>query len=365
MSIAKRNVVIDIIKGIGICLMVCGHSGCPATNWIYLFHMSLFFIASGYLWNEKNSSSTSSLKKYVIRKIKSLWIPFIVINLFYTITFNIFYSWGLYSSVSGEGIIPVVPLDVTSFIKQIFLNILFSGGSQLAGATWFLRSLFCISIANAIIVFVLNKLNLSRCYFAIFFLTIVGAYLANDNTFFREILGTIGLESFFAGYYAFLLGVFFRKIDIFTILNKFKNVLLVVTFVLLTILNNFGTIQLNVGHIENILFYTLVSILGWCFIASLSTTISSINLCKFFVYVSQKSLWIIGLHFLSFKLVSLCIIVFKQGILSELAYYPTINQLQYVWLLYTLVGILVPLVIEKKFEKLSRLISIFFRRSIS
>lgn len=123
--------------------------------------------------------------------------------------------------------------------------------------------------------------------------------------------------------------------------------------------------SLNVGHIENILFYTLVSILGWCFIASLSTTISSINLCKFFVYVSQKSLWIIGLHFLSFKLVSLCIIVFKQGILSELAYYPTINQLQYVWLLYTLVGILVPLVIEKKFEKLSRLIAIFFRRSIN
>lgn len=50
-SIVERYKVIDVIKGYGICLMVCGHSGAPFTNWIYLFHMALFFIASGYLWN--------------------------------------------------------------------------------------------------------------------------------------------------------------------------------------------------------------------------------------------------------------------------------------------------------------------------
>lgn len=46
-SIVERYKVIDVIKGYGICLMVCGHSGVPFTNWIYLFHMALFFIASG------------------------------------------------------------------------------------------------------------------------------------------------------------------------------------------------------------------------------------------------------------------------------------------------------------------------------
>lgn len=43
-SIVERYKVIDVIKGYGICLMVCGHSGAPFTDWIYLFHMALFFI---------------------------------------------------------------------------------------------------------------------------------------------------------------------------------------------------------------------------------------------------------------------------------------------------------------------------------
>lgn len=39
----QRDTTLDCIKGYGICLMVCGHSGFPYRNWIYLFHMALFF----------------------------------------------------------------------------------------------------------------------------------------------------------------------------------------------------------------------------------------------------------------------------------------------------------------------------------
>ena len=40
MNLTKRNVSIDIIKGIGIFLMVSGHGGAPYTHFIYLFHIS-------------------------------------------------------------------------------------------------------------------------------------------------------------------------------------------------------------------------------------------------------------------------------------------------------------------------------------
>ncbi len=36
----NRNINIDIIKGIGIILMVGGHCGMPFTRFIYLFHIS-------------------------------------------------------------------------------------------------------------------------------------------------------------------------------------------------------------------------------------------------------------------------------------------------------------------------------------
>lgn len=114
-------------------------------------------------------------------------------------------------------------------------NFLFSGGTQLAGATWFLRSLFCISVINAIVVYVLKKIELDRFYFVIIIFIIAGACLVNANEIFRELAGKIGLESFFAGYYAFLLGVILRRINIISILNDFKNILLPVTFILLII----------------------------------------------------------------------------------------------------------------------------------
>lgn len=49
-----RDIHISKIKGIGICLMVLGHAlwlG-PLRDIIYLFHMPLFFITTGYLFKE-------------------------------------------------------------------------------------------------------------------------------------------------------------------------------------------------------------------------------------------------------------------------------------------------------------------------
>ena len=50
----KRDSVISITKGIAIILMVIGHAEAPEllTNFIYTFHMPLFFIAAGYFSTE-------------------------------------------------------------------------------------------------------------------------------------------------------------------------------------------------------------------------------------------------------------------------------------------------------------------------
>lgn len=47
----RRDPVIDSMRGIGIVLMVLGHSGYPGTDFIYLFHMALFFMLSGWLFS--------------------------------------------------------------------------------------------------------------------------------------------------------------------------------------------------------------------------------------------------------------------------------------------------------------------------
>lgn len=52
MKSTNRDLTWDAIKGIAILLMVVGHSGCPyyLRNFIYLFHMGLFYYASGHFF---------------------------------------------------------------------------------------------------------------------------------------------------------------------------------------------------------------------------------------------------------------------------------------------------------------------------
>lgn len=49
----QRDISIDIAKGIGIILVVYGHLACPVAREIFLFHMPLFFLLSGYFFLQK------------------------------------------------------------------------------------------------------------------------------------------------------------------------------------------------------------------------------------------------------------------------------------------------------------------------
>lgn len=84
----ERNVLIDFIKGISILLMVMAHS-CPPQllkNIVYLFHIGLFYYASGWLFNEDYLNSPLS---FVKRKLKGLYIPYVKWGLFYFLLVNI------------------------------------------------------------------------------------------------------------------------------------------------------------------------------------------------------------------------------------------------------------------------------------
>lgn len=55
---------IESLKGIGIILVVLGHTFWGGTKVIYAFHMPLFFFVSGMLFKEE----TRNPKKYLIKK---------------------------------------------------------------------------------------------------------------------------------------------------------------------------------------------------------------------------------------------------------------------------------------------------------
>lgn len=107
----KRYDWLDMAKGIGIVLVVMGHTLFPLHSVIDVFHMPLFFILSGF------TLKTASMDTFLMKKIDSIFIPFI------------FFS-----------------------IVSVPFSFLVSHESVFNGPLWFLQTLFIVLILAQLIV---------------------------------------------------------------------------------------------------------------------------------------------------------------------------------------------------------------------
>ncbi len=82
-AVSGRVEEIDIIKGIGIFLMIVNHIkfGNAVTAYIRAFCMPLFFVASGYIWRDKGEGMAHRLK----RRAKRLLLPYFFFGVLFCI----------------------------------------------------------------------------------------------------------------------------------------------------------------------------------------------------------------------------------------------------------------------------------------
>ena len=89
----KRIPYISFLQIIGPIFVVLGHSvnGIDATGWwyvfskewIYIFHMPLFFFISGYLLSFKGYLNGRTCKEFILGKVKRLLLPYLFWNLLF------------------------------------------------------------------------------------------------------------------------------------------------------------------------------------------------------------------------------------------------------------------------------------------
>ena len=104
---SNRIDFVDTAKGLGILLVVWGHSSHILFNEIYAFHMPLFFFIAGFFLKP-----TTTLENFAIKKTKTLILPYII---FYTFTL-LFYTVLLLLTnracpISVETLIDYIPVD--------------------------------------------------------------------------------------------------------------------------------------------------------------------------------------------------------------------------------------------------------------
>ncbi|MEH7613992.1 acyltransferase family protein, partial [Gottfriedia acidiceleris] len=142
----KRETWIDIAKGLGIILVVIGHSGNEfAHHYFFWFHMPLFFILSGYTF--KTLKNKDELLKWIKRRTLQLLVPY------FSFGFIILFGINLINIITRN-------FDIKDLIKGILR--LAYGGQMLGGefaVFWFITCLLITQILFGLLTYFFKSLK--------------------------------------------------------------------------------------------------------------------------------------------------------------------------------------------------------------
>ncbi|MDF2943022.1 MAG: hypothetical protein K0S01_1880 [Herbinix sp.] len=354
---------VDMIKGIGIILVVLGHCEFGLFHeFIYLFHLSLFIIVSGYCFNSKNANNIIwGIKK----KIKSLYLPFIISNLCFLFLRNIFIDYNILTTnkmflesdiALNYGVTQRIVLK--ELPRAIIQTLMLRHTEQLAGGTWFLSMLFIISVMF-ILIYRISQIDLLKGKEIVFLsVTVFLSSLLGFIAYSLKIRFPWGIDACCSAYVLYFIGYIIKIKSLkLRLCYKYTIILILCSICSLLFLLFIGKIELSENHIINPLFFILASLLGYVLVGGLVTIISKIHLGNYIfkrilIYIGRNSIQILLLHFLAFKVINLIQICVYSLPKYYLAGFPVIySRLTWVpW--YVIVGIGIPLFFGKVFSDL-------------
>ena len=358
----ERDTNIDIIKGTGIILMVGGHCGMPFTHFIYLFHMSIFFMASGFCFKSSNSDSVQSVLKFTGRKIKSLWIPYVLRTIIFTLLNNAFIKIGIYTEnlvlakqTSGVALEVTHPLSSAEIMMNIIKAMLLHGHTQLGSALWFVATLMGISLLYCVIDFIIKKNTNSvkiklASQGAISIAMLALGYRCSLNDFVGG-----GINRILSCYILFYIGAVLKLVNV-PKKNEDKKYFygsLVVSFFVLLLCNQVGSIALDENQYKNPIFFLTSSICGWVFLYDIAQILKKSKcVSEFLMSCGQNSMAVVVLHFLCFKVVSLIGVMFYKQPIGYIAAFPVLYENGMWWVAYLFTGIIIPVLLSMLWKRI-------------
>lgn len=319
-----RNQKIDIARGILIVLMVFGHTGFAGTRFIYLFHIPCFVFVSGYLYN--NQFTVSAVKK----RFLGFYRPFIEYSFFYLASINLYIELGILERnyISSYNI-------VDSFADIILMK----GLGGFLGAFWYLTMILEVYLFYLVLNRIVRKIRHQNL--VILFLFLISYFLISNRI---NLPAYLDITALMIGVYH--LGRLYRIYE-----GRISVNLYVALFSSLTLLFLFinGT-EIDVGRkmLPNILGFILAVFSGIGLLMSVTSQMQLFPLGNVLSYVGQRTIPILGLHFLSFKIVDLVLNSLYHDLTSdELAMFPTsFTNSIFITCLYVISGIGIPLLFK-------------------
>lgn len=355
MGIEKRNDYFDIVKGIGILSIVIGHScwnvslgrfELPIGPFVYLYHLAIFFFCSGYFFKEADSLST-----LLVKRVKSLYLPFVAWNSAYVLIRNVF-LW--------LGILEGSPYTGGEYVIVLTNGLLFSGVGEFLAAFWFLPVLFIAILLFAVCVKIANRFAASPFILAaeIALFGILGLYTMQHRfgMLYSMQISYLAVPILYMGWVYRRLE---KKVSRYFGWASMALCLLVLCGILAA---NIGCIELSDFRIIHPLVFYPVTLVGIVFCLSLGGILSGTAVGKAVSYCGRKSISIMAMHIVGIKLVDLLYNLLVEP-LDNLSAFPYATRK--LWFVYCIAGVLFSLAADLGIERVKRSLSKALRKASS
>ena len=351
-----RTPSFTILKAIAIILVVIAHSAAPAylSNFAYMVGVPAFFVLSGYFFKLDNLDNTSD---FVIRRTKTLYLPFIKWGVFFLILHNLFFEVGFLSESYGNAQGGVThPYNWTQATQHLWSMVFNMSGYDpfMAGAFWFFRALFLANIAFIFLFkatrqlgkFKTSTLQVVPVIVLAFLLALWQASMGLHITGvaqggYRELMGIVLLG----------IGFLLRRADETPDSSIWHNpiIMLAASSVVLMILTFVYPISMAAkpGSVLSVPILTVAGTAAFIWLRGLSEFILQLpeKYTQWLQFTGENSLYIFVFHLLAFKVASMIKVVVYQLDWAMVGGHPVVQHElgDGFWLLYIFVGVILPI----------------------
>lgn len=354
-----RETKFSILKAIAIICVVLSHAGISGWlfNFVFIFHVPIFFICAGYFFNTKYLTDE---RTYIVHRFKGLYLPFVRWSLFFLLIHNVLFPLGILSETygnAGGGVThPYTWQQFSQHAWSIVSNM--SGYDQfLCGAFWFFRALLLASIGFLLMFKLLNRSAQLRDYkhtaWGVLFITLL--LITWKTTTHLNLTGVA------QGGYRELMGMAFmtagfllKQYEVCDKLN-WKTALTSGTILLLASCFFPSSMVWN-PNFTQFISLPLPAIAAFVMFTYISAWIDRHPglIKRTFAYIGEHTLYIFAFHLVAFKVVSALKVWFYDLPWEAVGGHPVVitPANNWIWvILYLAAGVILPLLWLKSYRK--------------
>lgn len=269
--------MIDAIKGVGVFLVILGHNKSLINDWIYSFHIPLFFILSGIF-----HSSKDNYYMFFLKKIRTLIIPYIFLSI------PLYIFWLIIGRKFGEAAIKKTPILEASMGVLLGTNITKISSIEWGTPMWFLPCLFLVvNIFYFISHLKKNKIIILNIVFI--FLNILLSKLVEVKLPWSILTALVALPYYSLGYY---LKNFFLKNENYKI-NIFLSIVLLIINLIGYRLN--GRTDMFQNNYNNFILFYITGFSGSVSIILFFKNIK-VKYLSFLIFMGMNSIVLLAFH---------------------------------------------------------------------